>query len=91
MDERHDAPISYSNKYNNKLNQFLYMVGETLNDEIQSWNFQGVYSTEEKAVDKCIEDNFFIARIEVDFDEPRDMIDFDYAYYPRLEDKPLNK
>lgn len=67
---------------------YLYLVGETLNQETQNWIFQGVYSTEQKAIDKCVDDNFFIARIEVDFDEPREMHEYDYAYYPKLELPP---
>lgn len=69
----------------------LYLVGETLNHETQSWNFQGVYSTEDKAISKCVEDNFFIARIEVDYDEPKEMREYEYSYYPRLEQKPKRK
>ena len=61
-----------------------------LNHETQSWIFQGVYSTEDKAIAKCVEDDFFIARIKVDYDEPREVKGFEYAYYPRLEDKPNN-
>jgi hypothetical protein len=74
-----------------EINKQLFLVGETLDHKNNSWLFQGVYSTEEIAITKCVKDNFFIARIEVDFDEPIEIREFDYVYYPKLEDKPLIK
>jgi len=61
-------------------------VGEVLDYEKDSWLYQGIYSTEEKANAKCVTDDFFLARVELDFDEPREPKPFDYAYYPRHDE-----
>ena len=80
-----DAEIAFKEKF---CKQKLFLVGEVINKEPLMWNFQGVYSFEEKAISKCLDDNFFIALVEVDFDEPRDLREFDYFYYPTCEPKP---
>jgi hypothetical protein len=80
-----DAEIEFKEKF---CKQKLFLVGEVINKEPLMWNFQGVYSFEEKAISKCLDDNFFIALVEVDFDGPRDLREFDYFYYPTCEPKP---
>ncbi len=66
----------------------LYLVGEVLDATCNKWIFQGVYSTEEKAISKCVKDNFFLAELELDYDEPIDHREYEYTYYPLLESKP---
>jgi len=65
----------------------LWIVGEVLNDKQNNWIFQGIYSTEEKAILKCVTVDMFISEVEVDFDEPRELREFDICYYPLLETK----
>lgn len=65
-----------------------YMVGEVVDEDSNNWIFQGVYSSEDVAVSKCIGDNFFVAGIEIDYDEPSELRSHKYAYYPTLQPKP---
>lgn len=70
----------------------VFIVGETLNAKQNKWIFQGIFSTEEKAVSQCVRNNFFIARVEIDFEEnPNLLREFEYAYYPLVQDKPIVK
>ena len=71
--------------------KYLWLVGEVFDADNNSWIFQGIYTKEEKAVGKCVSDNFFIARVELDFDEPTEEIEFDFMYYPLIEDRPKEK
>ena len=65
------------------------MVGELLDVDTNSWIFQGVYSNQDVAISKCVKDNFFVSRIEIDFDEPTEMLERkDDTYYPLLEKCP---
>lgn len=81
-----DAGQLYDYLQSINVNRFQYLVGEVLDYEKDSWLFQGIYSTEEKADAKCVTDDFFLARVELDFDEPREPKQFDYAYYPRHDE-----
>tara|TARA_R110000803_G_C11914311_1_gene313614 strand:+ start:727 stop:924 length:198 start_codon:yes stop_codon:yes gene_type:complete len=63
----------------------MYIVGELKGE---GWEFCGIFSTEEKALERCLIDDNFIARVELDKHEPIETIPFEYAYYPLLEDKP---
>ena len=65
----------------------MYMVGE-VNDKETNWDFCGVYSTEELAVKRCVNENNFIARVKLDEYIPIEKSQFDYSYYPLLEGKP---
>lgn len=69
--------------------KYLYIVGE-FRKEQNDWIFQGIYSTEEKAVEKCVSCYFFVARVELDYDEPPEERPFDYCYYPWLQKKPYD-
>ena len=65
-------------------NRQLYLVGEVLKNQVHSWAFQGIYSTIEKAEKKCLDENFFIAKVELVFDETREIREFDWSYYPQV-------
>ncbi len=71
------------------LDDQLFLVGEALDVDKQQWIYQGIYSSEDKAIEKCVRDNFFLAKVEVDFEEnPDELRQFKYAYYPRIDPKP---
>jgi hypothetical protein len=68
--------------------KYIFIVGETIDAKKQMWNFHGAYSSIKTEIEKCVEDNFFIAIVEIDFDEPRKLRQFELSYYPRLENMP---
>jgi hypothetical protein len=48
-----------------------------------SWDFQGVFSSEDKAVAVCRTDMYFVAPIELDADLPHELQgEWPGAYYP---------
>ena len=65
----------------------MYIVGE-IDENGVGWDFCGVFSTEDKALERCHNENIFISRVTLDRHEPMDRVNFEYAYYPLLEDKP---
>ena len=56
----------------------LWVVGKTGG---ASWEFQGVFSTEERAVAAC-RDEMFVGPAELDRQLPHDTWGWDGAYYP---------
>ena len=49
----------------------------------------GIYTDEAKARARCrIADRDFIAPLELDVDQPEDLIPWPEAYYPLLQDRP---
>ena len=49
-----------------------------------SWDFQGVFSTEEKAVAACRDANYFVAPAELDAEVPHQLEPaWPGAYYPQ--------
>lgn len=67
----------------------LWLVGQTLNDDGTVWEFQGVFSTEELALSACVKDNFFIARITVDYALTVETCDWELCWYPAHEPRPM--
>jgi len=49
------------------------------------WDFQGVFSTEEKAIWACKGDDWYVFPVEVDEELPEDPVSAPGAYYPNLE------
>lgn len=60
----------------------LYLVGKVINYELKSWEFAGVFSTEEIAEKNCFDEKYFLARIKVDQPIPKETHDFEYYRYP---------
>ena len=47
------------------------------------WEFQGVFSSEQKAVDACLgHDEWFVAPAELDKELPAEKVDWPGFYYP---------
>ncbi len=65
-----------------------YIVGFVTSFEHKSWEFAGVFSTEEKAVKHCYHENCFVARINLDEFSGEETSQFEYCYYPKLEERP---
>lgn len=57
----------------------LYIVGQSKGD---SWEFQGVFSTEKKALKACRNRTYFIGPIKLDKSLPAETCDWKDAYYP---------
>ena len=54
-----------------------------------AWEFQGVFTTKEKAIAACRAKHYWIAPVELDQEWPDEtMADFPGMYYPLLEDCP---
>lgn len=59
--------------------EMLWLVGQVRGKD---WEFQGVFSTEEKAIQACRNRNYFIAPIEVDTEAPDSAEPFPLCEYP---------
>ncbi len=53
--------------------------------EANCWEFHGVFSSEEKAIEKCHTANYFIGPSEIDKAFPDESVDWPGAYYPLLD------
>lgn len=65
----------------------LWVVGKLICYETKTWEFQGVYSSKEKAINACIKDEYFIGPATLDSGLPDESVEWGGAYYPRLESK----
>jgi hypothetical protein len=54
------------------------------------WDFQGIFTTRERAVHACRNENYFIAPILVDYAVPDASVPFSDAYYPLAKTTPEN-
>lgn len=61
----------------------LYLVGRYLFEGKNSWEFAGIFSTEQIAIDNCFDATYFLARVKLDEQIPVEPSDFEYAYYPK--------
>ena len=66
----------------------VWIVGKALDPATSSWEFQGVYDTERKAIAACTEDAFFIGPANLNCTLPTREVEWVGAWYPRLQDKP---
>lgn len=66
----------------------LWIVGQKkgADNDGWSWGFEGVFDSEQKAIEACREDDFFIAPSKLNFSNPDSNI-WKGAYYPLLETK----
>ena len=46
--------------------------------------FQGVFSTEQKAIDACRDENYFMAPVKLDKELPHESIQMNGGCYPKL-------
>ena len=62
----------------------LWIVGKT-NDGLvrnDSWEFAGVFDTEEKAIEACYTNRYFIGPIEINKKLDKETEEWEGAYYP---------
>lgn len=60
----------------------LWIVGKTLDHETSSWEFQGCFDTEEKAIAACHGYNFFVAPSTLNEEMPIEGVAWAGAFYP---------
>lgn len=60
----------------------LWIVGKNLNYELESWEFQGIYSEKQLAINRCEDDNWWIAKVKVDEFVPTETVEFKESLYP---------
>ena len=62
-------------------NQTVWIVGQC-DPNSPEWFFQGVFSTEQQAIDQCIDERFFIGPAIIDEVLPLEILDWEGCYYP---------
>lgn len=60
----------------------LWVVGKFV---YPSWQFQGIFSTEEKAVSQCQDWYHFVGPVELDAELPKEAVSWPGCYYPVKE------
>jgi hypothetical protein len=67
----------------------IFVVGKfkAQKDEGNVWEFIGVYDTEQRAIDACIKDEYFVGPAVLNSSLPDKTVDWPGCYYPRLQDK----
>jgi hypothetical protein len=63
----------------------FWIVGQNIDYEYESWEFQGLFDTEKKAVGRCENDDFWVAEVILNEFIPTERVEFNNAYYPTLE------
>ena len=66
----------------------VWIVGKTIDEQMDRWQFQGVFDEENKAVEACVEDSFFVGPADLNSHLPTQPIEWVGAWYPRLQTKP---
>jgi hypothetical protein len=62
----------------------LWIVGQVISENGREWEFQGVFSTERKAIAACVKENYFIAPANLNEEFVEESILWVGAYYPKL-------
>ncbi len=65
----------------------LWVVGKAINIKNCKWEFQGVFSSEQRAIDACITDRYFVGPAVLDEALPDKRIEWPNAYYPFAKDR----
>jgi len=60
----------------------LWLCGQWVNDK--EWEFQGIFDSEQKAIDACAHDDYWIAPVKLNETYPQETVQMPGAYYPRL-------
>jgi hypothetical protein len=72
----------------------LWIVGQFIREVevdgvvVKDWHFQGVFSTQEAAEAACVTDNYFVGPATLDAVLAHEEIQWENAYYPRLQPRP---
>jgi hypothetical protein len=63
----------------------LWLVGQTRSADGTQWEFQGIFDSEERAVEACRHDSYFVADALLNNLCPDENFLFPCCYYPHLE------
>jgi hypothetical protein len=68
----------------------MWLCGQAKSEDGKCWEFQGIFSTREKAIAACRHEWYFIAPVELDAELPDETIEMPGAYYPlsHISDDP---
>ena len=63
----------------------LWIVGKIIWKDAENWNwlFQGIFDSEQKAIDACPDEFYFIGPAELNVKLPNDDIRWPGSYYPK--------
>lgn len=64
------------------MSKTVWIVGQSINAEISSWHFQGVFETENEALDACFDENYFVGPAILGESLPHEIVEWVGAYYP---------
>lgn len=65
----------------------LWVVGQINSDNYKEWEFQGVFDSEEKAVEACETETYFIAPAVLNETVPHEGVDWVGGYYPHASNE----
>jgi len=68
------------------MNNNLWICGQIFSEDGHTWDFQGVFSTEEKAKAACKNDSYFIGPVVLDEEISEETIEWEGCYYPLYEE-----
>lgn len=60
----------------------LFLVGHNLLTGENDWEFAGIFSTEQLAIDNCFDETYWLAKVKSDEPVPQESCEFDYVYFP---------
>lgn len=63
----------------------LWIVGKVTDDQTHAWEFQGVFDSEQKAIDACVCDSMFIGPAELNKQLPIETNEWVGAFFPMLK------
>lgn len=58
----------------------VYVVGKAY---VGTWEVVGIFDTEEQAISKCVEENYFVGHVEINKDYGEERILWPGGYYPK--------
>jgi len=69
----------------------LWVVGQYRGhiEDAVAWDFQGLFSSKEKAIEACVGDHYFCGPVVLDRKLPAKVLVWEGAYYPRLSGGPV--
>lgn len=71
----------------NRMTGTLWLCGQITK---KSWDFQGIFDSEEKAIEACKTIDYFIAPVVLNEEVPKESSEFKDAYFPLLDLIGLN-
>ena len=66
----------------------LWIVGQAKSDDGKRWEFQGVFDTEQLAVDACKGELYCVAPVQLNEELPHETLPMPGCYYPLFEPAP---